>query len=269
MKSAIIFLTLFCLIIFLLTTISFASNITRSCNAYYEVTTNHRGETINITLGEFSTKGSCGRTVPNRCRTRASNSAHDCMKAHWALSDRADMFWRPCTDNYPITEQCLRCVIEEKICGIIQADKIFVNVKAVTKGDKGCNKTTVLASRYPVNCNTGITRHYNKPTRPVLTYPAHNGTQPNHYYGRGEPWRFYWQASSCRGGRIAGYRIMVRCENCSVPAVDEITEKPEYIGDTIGTIGSGYFVWRVQAIDDRNQVSEWSDGRRFYVPPWQ
>ncbi len=132
---------------------SFASKkITRSCKAYYEITTRQQGMDVKITLGNFSTTGSCGKSVKNRCRERARDNAHQCMETHWRIPEKADVFWKPCTSNYSITEPCLSCVIRNEFCKVFRAGEMVVDVTAVTTGDTGCPKRRTLASGYRIRC---------------------------------------------------------------------------------------------------------------------
>ena len=92
--------------------------------------------------------------------------------------------------------------------------------------------------------------------------------QSNHFYGKGKPLQFSWLNSSCDKGSIKGYRIIVKALGATVPATDKIVSQPEYIGGTGGSISAHEWTWKVQAIDDRNQVSEWSEERPFFVGKW-
>ena len=114
-----------------------------------------------------------------------------------------------------------------------------------------------------------VATHCEKPTTPVLERPGDNQVVPNHSYGEGTPWRFRWLASSCEGGSIRGYRLIVISATAKVPAIDEIVDGVEYAGNTGGTIGAPNWTWKVQAIDDRNQLSNWSEQRRFIVGAWK
>jgi hypothetical protein len=114
-----------------------------------------------------------------------------------------------------------------------------------------------------------VSVHCTKPTTPVLEFPGANQVQSNHYYGQGKPLRFSWLPSSCSGGSIRGYRIVVTATGATVPAIDRIVTEPRYEGNTSGTISARQWIWRVQAIDDLNQMSDWSEERPFYVAEWR
>lgn len=113
----------------------------------------------------------------------------------------------------------------------------------------------------PVRCE--------KPTPPVLISPGDNHVVANHYYGQGSPWEFEWLPSGCEGGAIQGYRIVIRFDGAARPAVDEVVNQPNYKGNTGGTVTPGKWTWKVQAIDDRNQLSDWSEERPFIMARWQ
>jgi hypothetical protein len=114
----------------------------------------------------------------------------------------------------------------------------------------------------------GVVSHCAKPTTPVLIQPKEGGIQPNHFYGEGEPWGFSWLESSCEGGTIKSYQIVVKAEGAATTAVDELVDEPRYVDDTSGTVTARQWTWKVRALDDKNQYSDWSEVRRFSVPPW-
>src|SRR5205809_2821 len=105
---------------------------------------------------------------------------------------------------------------------------------------------------------TQTATHCAKPTAPVLVDPGNNAVLPNHYYGQGQPWRLKWLDSSCEGGAIQGYRIVVLAAGAVVPAIDKFVKSSEYTGDVTGTISAQNWSWKVRAVDDRNQLSDWS-----------
>ena len=108
-----------------------------------------------------------------------------------------------------------------------------------------------------------------KPTVPFPVFPEDQGIQPNHFYGEGDPWKFEWLASSCEGGLVEKYQLVVKSVNAARPAIDEIIEGTSYTDDTSGTISGQEWTWKVRAIDDQNQVSDWSEERFFVVPRWE
>ena len=104
------------------------------------------------------------------------------------------------------------------------------------------------------------TQHCAQPTVPVLKSPGDGSKQ------RSEPWRFEWLESDCAGGSIRGYRIVIKAADSSGNDIDEIVDTPDFVdgADMIRKQGAPVWTWKVQAIDDRNQVSDWSEKRRFY-----
>jgi hypothetical protein len=111
--------------------------------------------------------------------------------------------------------------------------------------------------------------HCDKPTIPILKSPGANQVQPNHYYGKGKPLEFTWLASSCKGGTVKGYRLYVKAVGATVPAIDKVVTETKYVGDTTGTISANKWTWKVQAIDNLNQLSEWSEERPYFVGNWK
>ena len=133
------------------------ADITRSCNAYYEISTLHQGMQIKMQYGHFSTQGSCGnRAVANRCRERARAKAHSCMKTHWEPPSQRiaeEGFWKRCTNNYPISNPYLRGAIEKKLCRTFRTGEMTINIKGITTGGKKCPKHTDLAATYRFKCD--------------------------------------------------------------------------------------------------------------------
>lgn len=157
---------LFCLISFvLLANVPYAASIERTCDAYYVIERSAAvypspappalgPETITIQFGNFKAQGSCGATVPNRCRQRARDAAHQCMRTHWANPPDSEGW--VCTDsairNYQITRPYLRGEIQNWICRTFRVRNMTVRVKAVTTGDTDCPRTTLLQENFRVNC---------------------------------------------------------------------------------------------------------------------
>jgi hypothetical protein len=56
--------------------------IERTCQAKWELIRQDTGGVHAMEV--FEAKGTCGSTVPNRCRKRARAGAQECMKTHWA-----------------------------------------------------------------------------------------------------------------------------------------------------------------------------------------
>lgn len=140
---------LLCSCLILGTFVNSATAITRSCNAEWVLENPATGG--KISLEKFSAKGTCGRTVPNRCRIRANEAAHRCMQVHW------DTRWdrkKPdtCEDgfkvfNYDVVD--LKERIEKKACDAGWKGKT-VKLYAKTTGDKKCPKTRPITTTYKI-----------------------------------------------------------------------------------------------------------------------
>jgi hypothetical protein len=143
----------------------YAAGIDRTCDAFYVIERTSAvypppappalgPETLTIQFGNFKARGSCGSTVPNRCRQRARDAAHQCMRTHWANPPDSDAW--VCTDsaimNYQIPRPNLRGEIQDYICRTFRVRNMTVRVKAVTKGDTDCSRTTVLEENFRVTC---------------------------------------------------------------------------------------------------------------------
>lgn len=145
--------------------VSLAGNIQRSCRAYYELERTSATypkpvppplgpERLTFQFGDFGSHGSCGKSVPNRCRERARNAAHQCMRSHWANPARSEGW--VCADsaisNYQLPRPYLRGEVQDWICRSFRVSSMSVRVKAVTTGDTGCDQTAVLQENFSVNC---------------------------------------------------------------------------------------------------------------------
>lgn len=143
-----------------------AGNIHRSCKAWFRVymstvSNSANNETLlHITdywslLGpphvtyEFSATGSCGATVPNRCRRRASEAAIKCMRAQVKTPSTVPAACRTnAIHNYHVTQfpklvqftacdwMSHRSNINLKI--LPNPYTVNTNIFAVVVGDKGC-----------------------------------------------------------------------------------------------------------------------------------
>ena len=136
-------------------------NIERSCEAKYGLyiphTVNSKGSagiridshTLLDQKYEFSARRGCGRTVPNRCRHRASEAAMQCMIAHAnAPATKPAACISNGVANYSITN--LEKPVQEAACRVTRESLgpdrykqlapllVKTSVKAFVKGDKGC-----------------------------------------------------------------------------------------------------------------------------------
>ena len=142
----------------------------RSCNAYYELQFNNINgipAANTLRMGNFSARRGCGRAVPNRCRRRARDSAHQCMKSHWysknALGDKTPEECQPIgglnVQNYTLGN--LDSAIQNRVCSFISGENAEANVAvyAITSGDKGCGPREAksmrvqLAESHKVSCS--------------------------------------------------------------------------------------------------------------------
>ncbi len=139
--------------------------IQRSCSAYYEFTVRElafrsrqmppdiRTSTL-VRFGNFSAAGSCGRSVPNRCRQRARSAAHACMQSHWSNPPNMEGLVCPDIPNYPLRAYglYLQGTFHDLICRTFRADEVIVDLSAVTVGEKDCGQQATLARGYRVIC---------------------------------------------------------------------------------------------------------------------
>lgn len=156
------------------------AGITRECDAKYHWKTT--GGTYGGSFGNFTGKGGCGSTVPNRCRERARDNALSCMSTHW------DIRWenrRPeaclgaqgvhgyniglkeCHDIYcdspsqNITKGDIKARLEVEVCCAFGASNkqkemrckkdVHVHLNAVVSGDKKCDANSRLQSDYVIS----------------------------------------------------------------------------------------------------------------------
>jgi len=124
----------------------------RSCDAYYELTPQVGGAST-VLVGHFTTRAGCGCSVPNRCRRRARNGAHECMKTHWNQRN-SNTIPGSCVpgvgrvnSTYPITN--LDTYLRRQIDLIYGGRRdMVVRVQAKTAGNTGCPMTVPLGFIY-------------------------------------------------------------------------------------------------------------------------
>lgn len=138
--------------------VSQAWAIDRSCQAKWEIRADKSGTTVKRTVRSFTATGHCGANVPNRCRERAKELAHDCMHVHWKTR------WEGTTPekcfSADISGYCikdLKCMLEKAACQVKGgwagndqgnfAGRTF-EVWAITTGDNKCPKSSKLYATY-------------------------------------------------------------------------------------------------------------------------
>jgi len=142
---------LLCSCLVLVTFVDSATAITRSCNAQWVL----RNPATNgeVTLETFTAKGTCGKNVPNRCRIRANEAAHNCMQVHFETrwdGTKPEACQGERISNYDLVD--LKAAIEKKACNSgwgVNKDTDIVLIRKTT-GDKRCPKT-VEVSKYTIN----------------------------------------------------------------------------------------------------------------------
>jgi hypothetical protein len=167
--------------------------IERSCNAYFGMdivqVDGNRVQSRTLTFGNFFTRRGCGQTVPDRCRRRARDSAHSCMRDHWThVRDMAAP--KSCRGqdvrNYQVRGS-LHNEVEKQACEYARAwinpnvNQVVVNVRAVSEGDSGCAMQSDLGQMYSISClNTSAPQMQSPP--PVQTPPNNSPSQPSGRY---------------------------------------------------------------------------------------
>jgi hypothetical protein len=136
-----------------------AKDIVRHCDGDYQMIatlTDGRPPVSRMTwsFGDYAGAGTCGATVPNRCRERARGKLLGCYREHWKVRwDRV----RPeaCTEAAGVSRYALadiKSAMEEQVCcseSSLKHDAIVVNLYGVTWGDEGCGanaRPTLLPS---------------------------------------------------------------------------------------------------------------------------
>ena len=155
------------------------ADITRHCRANYllhawNIAAPAAGTTyMSFPVPDFTAAGSCGSTVPNRCRVRARDRAQRCMQAHWEVR-WADPRFRPneCNESHGVSGYGiidLKRAIEMAACctlgTAIRNTTATVRIHRRTYGDEGCGDGNItfgetgghdwydaVISDYDVNC---------------------------------------------------------------------------------------------------------------------
>lgn len=158
-----------------------ADNIERSCDIRYRL---HLGQIQGVTnvrlvsiadfiatpraadglheLWTFTARRGCGRTVPNRCRERASEAAMACMVSHGqSPANKPDACTKDGVKDYPFDN--LERTIRQHVCNWAAKNDRFnetilprpyhvnVDLQAVINGDTGCGgpgKSIITRSVY-------------------------------------------------------------------------------------------------------------------------
>jgi hypothetical protein len=170
---------------------AYSDTITRHCDAKYTWATT--GGTFSGSFARFKGRGSCGRIVPNRCRTRAADNAMRCMGTHWKTrweKKRPELCYSPSgVIGYNVglppcrtttTNTCLapskgvpkgdiKLRLETAVCcgfgkqAVMRNKKnVHVRLSAQVSGDKKCRRSTVLSSDYVIKDCSKIWNTYCK-----------------------------------------------------------------------------------------------------------
>lgn len=113
-----------------------SGSITRSCESSYII--DYNGD--KTSFGTFKATRGCGGLVPNRCRRRARDAAHECMQKHWEDKEKS-ITPLLCQIN-GVKEYNIKSLTEEvtkSIC--LKSDSgqsKLVSIIGVTSGNKGC-----------------------------------------------------------------------------------------------------------------------------------
>jgi len=135
---------------------AYADNITRTCDGHYRLVSLSSANVSTVQLGSYKGRGSCGRLVPNKCRSRASAKIIHCMRAHWNASD-VDHRPYECTHDYGVenySSSNIKYTINKAACEAHGADEVIhVAVRGVTKGKEGCSRKELLEEDYVIDCS--------------------------------------------------------------------------------------------------------------------
>ncbi len=128
-----------------------AHAITRGCDGNYKIYPKNNAHNV-IYSSTFGARAGCGRFVPNRCRKRAREKLHQCMKAHWNVKKKS---YAPdaCrkVSNYPFNN--LNKELRHYICHTYNVKNMYVDIYAHTYGRERCGSTRLLKSSLRISCN--------------------------------------------------------------------------------------------------------------------
>jgi len=164
---------------------SHAKKVTRGCNgtyiAAYEDINGIKPAAQSVLFGgEFSAAGSCGASVPNRCRERARDALARCMQTHWArrwdfsaAGPNEGQIPPECTHVAQVsryTVSNIKLELETAACCAQNSGswrRVSVGVYGATWGDQSCGvhkrpmilpdidtltRSTALEKGYAINC---------------------------------------------------------------------------------------------------------------------
>ncbi|NEP87783.1 MAG: hypothetical protein F6K18_13685 [Okeania sp. SIO2C2] len=139
--------------------IRLARIIKRSCTGYYQVESSSLTAQNGVIVGRFHARRGCGHNVPNRCRRKARDAAHNCMEDHWNYKKvMPQLCQSEGVQNYNIRD--LSQELTRTVCSYTSDPYFRANIYRVTKGNKGCGpnnekqKKTLLKTRYVFRCGS-------------------------------------------------------------------------------------------------------------------
>jgi hypothetical protein len=134
------------------------ADITRHCQAHYLVR-HGAGLAATFPRPDFATAGTCGATVPDRCRVRARDRAHRCMQAHWDQRWTRNTVPADCLlrgggiSGYTVRD--VKDEIERAACctrsSPLRPVPARVTVERWSTGDGSCHHRAII-SHYDVDC---------------------------------------------------------------------------------------------------------------------
>jgi len=74
------------------------------------------------------------------------------MQYHWSVAADYDGFACSEIEDYSIRYGYLRGAVEDWVCSTFAVRNMAVRVKAVTRGDTGCARTTTLDENFLIQC---------------------------------------------------------------------------------------------------------------------
>ena len=132
-----------------------AQAATRRCDAafeWYYAGSSPSGRSRPIRFGQFTASGTCGKSVPNRCRKRAKEAARKCMLSHAERGSRKpeSCLYGHSVEGYAFDN--LSDDLRREVCRGTALTRLRVDVWAVTWGDKHCDSRTPVLNSIQVYC---------------------------------------------------------------------------------------------------------------------